>query len=55
MKPRDKQGVVDSALNVYGVEGLKVTGKQRAFSNNPKPEFLMHPSCLFDRSLRRSW
>jgi len=24
MKPRDKSGVVDSKLNVYGVEGLKV-------------------------------
>ncbi|TFL03300.1 hypothetical protein BDV98DRAFT_563991 [Pterulicium gracile] len=24
MKPRDKKGVVDSALNVYGVQGLKV-------------------------------
>ena len=24
MKPRDKGGVVDAKLNVYGVEGLKV-------------------------------
>lgn len=27
MKPRDKGGVVDSALNVYGVSGLKVAGQ----------------------------
>lgn len=27
MKPRDKGGVVDKELNVYGVENLKVIGK----------------------------
>ena len=27
MKPRDAGGVVDSRLNVYGVEGLKVAGR----------------------------
>ena len=27
MKPRDAGGVVDSRLNVYGVEGLKIAGK----------------------------
>ena len=26
MKPRDKGGVVDERLNVYGVQGLKVAG-----------------------------
>jgi hypothetical protein len=26
MKPREKGGVLDSRLNVYGVEGLKVAG-----------------------------
>jgi alcohol oxidase len=26
MKPRDKGGVLDERLNVYGVEGLKVAG-----------------------------
>lgn len=26
MKPRDHNGVVDSRLNVYGVDGLKVVG-----------------------------
>jgi alcohol oxidase len=26
MKPRDKGGVVDPRLNVYGVLGLKVAG-----------------------------
>lgn len=26
MKPREKGGVVDSKLNVYGVQGLKVCG-----------------------------
>lgn len=26
MKPREQGGVVDSALNVYGVKGLKVAG-----------------------------
>ncbi|EPS98838.1 hypothetical protein FOMPIDRAFT_156775 [Fomitopsis schrenkii] len=33
MKPRDKQGVVDSALNVYGVSGLKVADMSIAPSN----------------------
>ncbi len=28
MKPRDKGGVVDERLNVYGVQGLKVAGTQ---------------------------
>lgn len=27
MKPREQGGVVDSRLNVYGVQGLKVAGK----------------------------
>lgn len=27
MRPREKGGVVDSSLNVYGVKGLKVAGK----------------------------
>ena len=27
MKPREQSGVVDSSLNVYGVEGLKVCGE----------------------------
>ena len=27
MKPREKRGVVDSKLNVYGVRGLKVAGR----------------------------
>ena len=26
MKPREEGGVVDSKLNVYGVDGLKVAG-----------------------------
>ena len=29
MKPREEGGVVDSKLNVYGVEGLKVAGTSR--------------------------
>ncbi|KAI0727747.1 glucose-methanol-choline oxidoreductase [Fomitopsis betulina] len=33
MKPRDKQGVVDSALNVYGVSGLKIADMSIAPSN----------------------
>lgn len=32
MKPRDKKGVVDSALNVYGVQGLKVAGMLFTFA-----------------------
>ena len=28
MKPRDKGGVVDAKLNVYGVTALKVAGKR---------------------------
>lgn len=31
MKPREKGGVVDSRLNVYGVEGLKVAGALASF------------------------
>lgn len=27
MKPRERGGVVDSRLNVYGLKGLKVAGK----------------------------
>ena len=27
MKPRERGGVVDSKLNVYGVKGLKVAGQ----------------------------
>lgn len=27
MRQREKQGIVDGQLNVYGVQGLKVTGK----------------------------
>ncbi len=30
MKPREQGGVVDSSLNVYGVEGLKVCGKDES-------------------------
>lgn len=29
MKPREKCGVVDSRLNVYGVQGLKVAGTSK--------------------------
>lgn len=29
MKPREQGGVVDSNLNVYGVTGLKIAGKNR--------------------------
>jgi hypothetical protein len=32
MKPREKGGVVDSNLNVYGTKGLKVAGS-----------FIQHP------------
>ena len=28
MKPQHEEGVVDSSLNVYGVQGLKVAGKE---------------------------
>jgi hypothetical protein len=27
MRPRERKGVVDVRLNVYGVKGLKVAGK----------------------------
>jgi len=33
MKPRSQNGVVDSKLNVYGVEGLKVVDLSVAPSN----------------------
>lgn len=33
MKPRDQGGVVDSKLNVYGVEGLKICDMSIAPSN----------------------
>lgn len=33
MKPRDKGGVVDSNLNVYGVQGLKVADMSIAPGN----------------------
>lgn len=33
MKPRTQGGVVDSRLNVYGVQGLKVTDLSIAPSN----------------------
>ena len=29
MMPKEKKGVVDSRLNVYGVQGLKVAGEPR--------------------------
>ena len=32
MKPRDKGGVVDPRLNVYGIQGLKVAGMCAPFS-----------------------
>ena len=31
MKPRERGGVVDSHLNVYGVTGLKVAGLSKIF------------------------
>jgi alcohol oxidase len=31
MKPRDKGGVVDERLNVYGVQNLKIAGKLSCF------------------------
>ena len=36
MKPREEGGVVDSKLNVYGTQGLKVAGESR----NPFPWLL---------------
>lgn len=30
MKPRENGGVVDTRLNVYGVENLKMAGKSRS-------------------------
>lgn len=32
MKPKESGGVVDSKLNVYGVEGLKVAGRLKIIS-----------------------
>ena len=33
MKPREREGVVDPRLNVYGVQGLKVADMSIAPSN----------------------
>ena len=34
MKPRERGGVVDSKLNVYGVKGLKVAGQSKFTSTS---------------------
>ena len=51
MKPRDAGGVVDSRLNVYGVDGLKVAGKliySPAYSCKDS-----HFPCLYLPSVQR--
>ena len=32
MKPRDRGGVVDASLNVYGVQNLKIAGNYLNYS-----------------------
>lgn len=46
MKPRDKGGVVDARLNVYGVKGLKVAGEYihfLAYRSEWRPRFVDRP------------
>lgn len=55
MMPREEGGVVDSRLNVYGVEGLKVAGMSLVVIVRA----LFFPAHLFDYqicpSLRTTW
>jgi hypothetical protein len=37
MKPREQNGVVDSKLNVYGTQNLKVAGKSFVFPRSLSP------------------
>ena len=45
MKPREKGGVVDPRLNVYGVLGLKVAGMAESILFRYKVRFTLFLDC----------
>ena len=49
MKPREEGGVVDSKLNVYGVEGLKVAGAYLLRAYDVIPQWLFPMFRSFHR------
>jgi alcohol oxidase len=56
MKPREQNGVVDSKLNVYGTQNLKVAGKSLVFPRSlstptiqSADEFPRFEHCSFER------
>jgi hypothetical protein len=42
MKPREKGGVLDERLNVYGVQGLKVAGMLLTYYEMPISCHFLH-------------